>query len=1202
MINKNCSYIMHISTTYYSPQRLADVEISQLTRCFPVPADDQYLSDVVKALSTTADAPDEVIQMDEKYVLETIPFDVPALRELASVEKFASKLSAASVSGGSSYRVKPITAGFAKHKALSELFLQFYATLNLQEKMEYPQSAFSGKKMPAAKAKFEAFLQNISAEKAGALVSEVTDYMGEEDPRRAISEVIPTTPEGHQLARLEFKFSAQRDQFFRSGELDAVDVDQMNQHEKQLGGVPLDADQTYIFVLQRDDGGRMKMFADKKLKSEDNGGRGNVQHSSFVSGGPVDAAGKLKVDGRGRLVDIVTSSGHYKPHGLAHAAKIFSFLYANNVDMSECRLITTTGELNAVQQVALHELGDAEKLVDATARATTPSVGQNVQQDIFLEVLRASLHMGLSLCIIIFARRLHEDLLYCWFCFADWLFFNVKVNRQGYTNEHPLFCDNRSQEKRRSAHAKWAFWHSFAEKTLPSFSLAQLQSTEGGAAVLQALVRGNRSTKLIKTSPSPLSSDDEGSEKTTLSPPSALEGALSSDAWTTWGVGGELDSLSSSKSSSQTAVVQFPIYLDHSATTSTDKRVVNKMDPYFAQHYGNPSSNNVLGNKAKSAISTATTEVKKLVHASEADSVLFTGSATESLNHVVRGLFKANDFEGHLITQRTEHPSKIELVEELARGGEGGRKCRVTILEVDENGVVDLKQLERSLQENEDTFLVSIMYANNETGVVQPIQEIARLIREVGASKTKFGRTLFHSDASQAVGKIEVDFVGDKIDYLTLAGHKIYAPKGIGALVMSGKARYEVADSKPFLPQFLWGGSGQAGGLRASTENVPYIVALGEAARLASERLTANGLSEMERLRDLFETELARRLGGDTGALLKVFGATVRRTPTTASIGFYGVDPIILLKQLQDFVIASGAAACKSGATTSHVMEAMGVDVEKFGVVRFSFGTTTTEAEVLAAVEKICDAQEVRARKVDDIHLLAPSSSAPAAVPTPNRPRGFLTSRPSGAAIQKKSSAVVAPCSACTEVVPAGTTSISSSVDGPTIFGQPSLPTFGQPKQEIKLTQSTSGGGCACKIRPDILEKVLTQVRDSENAHEKDANVLVGVGASADDALVYSLADWMVPNDGVDGGRGLVSRTRTTRTARDDAPAMVVSLDFFTPMVDDPYVFGQIAAANSMSDVWAMGAEPVFALNIVGFPVDEGAGGLPHKALAEIIR
>ena len=394
------------------------------------------------------------------------------------------------------------------------------------------------------------------------------------------------------------------------------------------------------------------------------------------------------------------------------------------------------------------------------------------------------------------------------------------------------------------------------------------------------------------------------------------------------------------------------MYLDNNATTATDPRVLVKMLPYFTEKFGNPSSKYSLGEVARDAISDATTHIQNLLNAKRpGDTVIFNGSATESLNHVVRGLFEANGSKGHLITQKTEHASHLELVEKLEKWG-----CEVTILDVDENGIVDLAQLRFALEAKRNTFLVSIMYANNETGVVQPIKKITELIRSVKQiNKVGGGRALFHSDASHPVGKVAIDFAEEKIDYLTLSGHKIYTPKGIGALVMSEHAA-------SVLPQFILGGKGQAGGKRASTENVPYIVALGEACRLAEESLGWNfQLVKEKKLRDKFEKLLEDRLGAD---FLKVLGGTVQRTPTTASVGFYGVEANALLERLLERgVLASGTSACQSGLCkkgvrpTSHVVEAMGND-ENFGVVRFSLGRTTTEDEVSEAVEIICKAVE----------------------------------------------------------------------------------------------------------------------------------------------------------------------------------------------------------------------------------------------------
>lgn len=368
------------------------------------------------------------------------------------------------------------------------------------------------------------------------------------------------------------------------------------------------------------------------------------------------------------------------------------------------------------------------------------------------------------------------------------------------------------------------------------------------------------------------------------------------------------------------------VYLDYNATTPVDPAVLAAMLPYLREHYGNPSSSHPLGERAHEAVVVARGEVARLLGA-RPDEIVFTGCATEANNLAIQGAARAlRDRGRHVVTTAIEHPSVLAPFQRLREEG-----WDVTIVPVDGHGRVDPSAVARVLRP--DTALVSIMHANNETGTIQPVAEIAEL--------TRARSVLLHVDAAQSVGKIVVNVQSLGADLLTVAGHKFYAPKGIGALY--------VRAGTPISPILV--GAGQEHGLRPGTENVPAIVALGKAAQLA--RLHADAAqARLFELRELLHRSLLREIPG-----LALNGHPDARLPNTLNVSFPAAEGPAFLQALRGKVCASVGAACHSGGQgVSGVLAAMGLSTERMATaVRFSVGLPLTELELMAAVRGIID-------------------------------------------------------------------------------------------------------------------------------------------------------------------------------------------------------------------------------------------------------
>lgn len=362
------------------------------------------------------------------------------------------------------------------------------------------------------------------------------------------------------------------------------------------------------------------------------------------------------------------------------------------------------------------------------------------------------------------------------------------------------------------------------------------------------------------------------------------------------------------------------VYLDNNATTMVDPQVFEAMKPYFCDLYGNPSSMHEFGGQVMHAVDKAREQVKDFLGARDAKEIIFTASGSEGDNMAIRGVLEANKNKKHIITTKIEHPAVLNVYKYLEKQG-----YDVTYLDVDSKGNLDLNQLAESI--TDETALVSIMYANNETGVILPVEKAAKIV------KAKNPKIKFHSDAVQAVGKIPLDVKNTDIDLLTIAGHKIHAPKGIGALYIK---------TGTLLPAFVIGGH-QERGKRAGTENVPYIVGLGKACELAQKSLDYE-MTEVKRLRDKLENGIL-----DSIYNAKVNGSTSNRVPNTTNIGFQYIEGELILLHLSDLgICASSGSACTSGSLEpSHVLKSMGVPFEALhGSIRFSLSRFTTDDEI----------------------------------------------------------------------------------------------------------------------------------------------------------------------------------------------------------------------------------------------------------------
>jgi cysteine desulfurase len=367
------------------------------------------------------------------------------------------------------------------------------------------------------------------------------------------------------------------------------------------------------------------------------------------------------------------------------------------------------------------------------------------------------------------------------------------------------------------------------------------------------------------------------------------------------------------------------IYLDNNATTQVDPEVVQAMLPFYSELYGNPSSMHSFGGGVAASIKEARENVARLLGAA-ADEIVFTSCGTESDSTAIRAAIESYPAKKHLVTSRVEHAAIKNLFESLSKKG-----YRTTFVPVDREGRLDLDFLYENL--TDDTAIVSLMWGNNETGVIFPIEEISRRVKERGI--------VFHTDAVQTVGKIPIDLSRTGVDMLSLSGHKIHAPKGIGALY--------IRKGTKFAP-FMIGGH-QEKGRRGGTENTAAIVGLGKAAEMARKHMASGSYTAVRELRDTLENEILAHVPSTF-----VNGDRANRLPNTTSIAFEYVEGEAILLMLNEYgICASSGSACTSGSLEpSHVLRAMGVPfTAAHGSIRFSLSRYTTRQEIDFVLEKL---------------------------------------------------------------------------------------------------------------------------------------------------------------------------------------------------------------------------------------------------------
>jgi len=506
-----------------------------------------------------------------------------------------------------------------------------------------------------------------------------------------------------------------------------------------------------------------------------------------------------------------------------------------------------------------------------------------------------------------------------------------------------------------------------------------------------------------------------------------------------------------------------PIYLDYNATTPLDREVISSMQPALSELFGNPSSAHRFGYDARKAVEVAREQVAGLLNCLP-EEIVFTSGGTESNNHAIKGIARAHRDKGkHIITSAIEHPATLEACRFLETEG-----FNVSYIPVDTLGHIKTDELQKAIRK--DTILITVMHANNEIGTIQAISQIGEIAK-------KF-QIPFHTDAAQSAGKIPVNVDDLGVDLLSLAGHKLYGPKGIGALYIR----------KGTIIQKLIHGADHESNRRAGTENVLLISGFGQACEVAGRDLDKNR-DVMQETRDALFNEISSSLPG-----VHRNGDPKHCLPNTLSISFPGTEANLLLSGMPDIAASAGAACHAEYTDISHVLEAIGLEREfAIGSIRLSTGKMTSMEEIRKA----------------SVQIVSTASSL------------MSDSR------EQKNQTIETP--------------------------------------EIRLTSFTKGLGCACKMRPQDLETVLKNMPVPDNE-----NILVDASDSDDASIWKTNADI----------------------------AWVQSVDFFTPVVDDPYVFGTIAAANALSDLYAMGATPLFALNIVAFPVQR----LPLHVLHTILK
>ena len=378
-------------------------------------------------------------------------------------------------------------------------------------------------------------------------------------------------------------------------------------------------------------------------------------------------------------------------------------------------------------------------------------------------------------------------------------------------------------------------------------------------------------------------------------------------------------------------------YFDNSATTKVKKEVMDKMFPYFVESYGNPSSLYALGRIAKAGIEEARKQVANLINCDK-NEIYFTSGGTESDNTALKGIMYLNKNKGkHLITTKIEHHAILNTCKTLEENG-----YKVTYLNVDKEGIIDLEELINTI--TKDTVLISVMFANNEIGSIEPIEKVGRIAKEKGI--------IFHTDAVQACGNVEIDVKKMNIDMLSLSGHKIGAPKGIGALYVNKTIEFKK----------LIDGGHQERDKRAGTENVAGMIGLGEACKIAKNNMEAH-VHKLQKLRDFYFSEIQNEIPD-----IQINGSMEHRLSGNSNISFKGIDGNELLMKLDEKgICASAGSACSSGSgMPSHVLTAIGVTSEYAeGTLRVTFGDENTKEDVEYLVENLTQiVKEIRNKDI----------------------------------------------------------------------------------------------------------------------------------------------------------------------------------------------------------------------------------------------
>jgi cysteine desulfurase len=374
---------------------------------------------------------------------------------------------------------------------------------------------------------------------------------------------------------------------------------------------------------------------------------------------------------------------------------------------------------------------------------------------------------------------------------------------------------------------------------------------------------------------------------------------------------------------------KLPVYLDNHATTAVDSRVLQAMLPYFTEKFGNAASrSHEFGWKAEDAVENARGQIGRLIQASPRE-IIFTSGATESNNLAIKGVAVAcRDKGNHIISQATEHKAVLDTCKRLEASG-----CEVTYLPVHPDGLIDLEDLRSAITPK--TILISIMYANNEIGVIQPIEAIGKIAKEKGI--------LFHVDAAQAVGRIPIDVQKGGIDLLSISAHKIYGPKGVGALYVRRK------DPRVELNAMIDGG-GHERGMRSGTLNVPGIVGLGQACELCEKEMVQES-QRLRRLRDKLKDAIVNGLDGTS-----INGSMDHRLPNSLNVSFAGVEGDALMMGINDVAVSSGSACTSATLEPSYVLRALGVPEDlAHSSIRFGLGRFNTEEEIDYAAARVIE-------------------------------------------------------------------------------------------------------------------------------------------------------------------------------------------------------------------------------------------------------